>query len=65
VAKYCVGWTYEEGGYCTVEAKSAKEAKRKVFEHLAEEGNNFEFTFENFDIAHRDYDTVDCEKIDA
>ena len=63
--KYRVGWTYEEGGFCVVEADSEEEAEAKVFQHLEDEGNyDFDQISEHYDIVHRDYNTQDTEEID-
>ncbi|MCK9371099.1 hypothetical protein M0R04_14400 [Candidatus Dojkabacteria bacterium] len=58
MAKYRVGFYYDQTGYTTIEAKTAEEAEKKVYNILAEDGIE---ALENFNCQDRDYNTTSNE----
>lgn len=55
--RYRVSMYYEERGFATVEAKNKKEAEKKVFEAMGDEGNQIE------KCSDRDYNVTYVEII--
>ena len=54
--KYKVSFWYTEHGRTIVEAKSPKEAEKKIYKQLENDGLTF-----NYDCKDREYGTVDVE----